>query len=152
MTSTARLPIPARRSEPKATLIAIGVAALAGIVACLIIATVAKAAGVPGSFAPLSTYPALVVVGVIAGALGWNMVRHRSPDPHRTLTWLVPVVLVLSFIPDLVVGATRVLPHTTWGGVAALMLMHLAVTAAAVASYRHFLPASSAGALARADA
>lgn len=143
MTGTAHLPTSVRRSETRATLTAIGVAAVAGIVACLIIAIIARAAGVPGSFSPLSSFPALVIIGVVAGALGWNVVRHRSADPRRLLTRLVPAVLALSFIPDVVVGVTKALPHTTWGGVAALMLMHLAVAGAAIPSYRRFLPAGS---------
>jgi len=138
--TTTRLPIPARRSELKATLTAIVAAAVPGIVLCLVIAVIAKAAGVPRNFEALSSFPALVIVGVTAGALGWNIVRRRSADPRRLLIRLVPAVLVLSFIPDVVVGATKALPHTTWGGVSALMMMHLAVAACAVASYGRFLP------------
>jgi Family of unknown function (DUF6069) len=141
---TRQQPIQVRRSELKSTLTAIGVAAVAGIVSCLIIATIAKAAGVPHDFQPLSSYPVLVVLGVTAGALGWNIVRRRSADARRQLAWLVPAVLILSFIPDVLVGAAKAFPHTTWGGVAALMLMHLAVAAGAVASYRRFLPVSTA--------
>jgi hypothetical protein len=144
MTGPARLSVPAQRAERKPILMAVGVAAVAGIAACLVIAIVARAAGVPGSFTPLSTFPALVVIGAVAGAVGWNQVRQRSADPRRLLARLVPAVLLLSFIPDLAVGVTRALPHTTWGGVSALMLMHLAVTAAAVASYRRFLPVRAA--------
>lgn len=139
--TTTRPPIPARRSELKATLTAIGVAAVPGIVSCLVIAAIAAAAGVPRDFEALWSSPALVIAGVTAGALGWNIVRQRSANPRRLLSRLVPAVLVLSFIPDIVVGATKALPHTTWGGVVALMLMHLAVAACAVASYGRFLPA-----------
>ena len=142
--TTTRRAIPSRRSETKSTVAAIVVAAVSGSVSCLIIASIAKAAGVPHNFEPLSAFPALVVVGVIAGALGWNIVRRRSADPRRQLTRLLPAVLLLSFIPDIVVGATKALPHTTWAGVAALMVMHLAVAACAVPSYRRFLPATTA--------
>jgi Family of unknown function (DUF6069) len=144
MTGPAHLSVPAQRAERKPILMAVGVAAVAGIAASLIIAIAARAAGVPGSFTPLSAFPVLVVIGVVAGAIGWDQVRQRSADPRRLLARLVPVVLLLSFIPDLAVGVTRALPHTTWGGVAALMLMHLAVTAGAVPAYRHFLPLRAA--------
>jgi Family of unknown function (DUF6069) len=139
-TTTAQMDIAARRSEVRPTLTAMAVAAVTGIVSCLIIATIAKAAGVPHAFGPLSTYPVLVVIGVVAGGLGWNIVRRRSADARRLLARLVPAVLILSFIPDVIVGVTKALPHTTWGGIAALMAMHLAVAAGAVASYRRFLP------------
>jgi hypothetical protein len=142
-TTAVQMDISARRSEVRATLTAIVVAAVAGIVSCLIIATIAKAAGAPHAFGPFSTYPVLVVIGVVAGGLGWNIVRRRSADPARLLGRLVPAVLILSFIPDVIVGATKALPHTTWGGVAALMVMHLAVAVGAVASYRRFLPAGA---------
>jgi len=144
MTGPAHLSVPAQRAERKPILMAAGVAAVAGIAASLVIAIAARAAGVPGSFAPLSSFPALVILGVVAGAIGWSQVRQRSADPRRLLARLIPAVLLLSFIPDLAVGVTRALPHTTWGGVAALMLMHLTVTAGAVPAYRHFLPLRAA--------
>jgi hypothetical protein len=140
MTGPAHLSVPAQQAERKLILMAIGAAALAGLAGCAIIAIVARVAGVPGDFTPLVVFPAFVVIGVAAGAIGWSQVRQRSADPRRLLARLVPAVLLLSFIPDLAVGAARSLPHTTWGGVAALMLMHLAVTASAVPAYRHFLP------------
>lgn len=128
------------RSELRPTLYATAASAVVGILACVVIALIAEAAGAPSDFQPLSSYPTLVVIGVVAGALGWNLVRHRSADPRRALTRLVPVVLVVSFIPDVLVGVTKSFAHTTWGGVAALMIMHIAVAAAAVASYLYFLP------------
>jgi Family of unknown function (DUF6069) len=144
MTGPAHVSVPAQQADRKPILLATGVAALAGLAGCAIIAIVARAAGVPGSFTPLVTFPAFVVIGVVAGAIGWNQVRQRSAGPRHLLARLVPAVLLLSFIPDLAVGVTRALPHTTWGGVAALMLMHLVVTASAVASYRRFLPVRAA--------
>jgi hypothetical protein len=144
MTGPAHLSVPAQQTERKPVLLAIGVAALAGLIGCVIIAIVARAAGVPGGFSPLVVFPAFVVIGVVAGAVGWQQVRQRSADPRHLLARLVPAVLLVSFIPDLAVGAAGALPHTTWGGVAALMLMHLAVTAGAVPAYRHFLPLRAA--------
>jgi hypothetical protein len=140
MTGPAHLSVPAQQAERKPILMAIGAAALAGLIGCAVIAVVARAAGVPGGFTPLVVFPAFVVIGVVAGAIGWQQVRQRTADPRRVLARLVPAVLLVSFIPDLAVGVTRALPHTTWGGVAALMLMHLAVTVGAVPAYRHFLP------------
>ena len=89
-----------------------------------------------------ATFTALIVLGVLAGGLGWQLVRTRAARPGRLLSRLVPAVLLLSFIPDLLLGITHGL-DATWGGVAALMGMHVAVAVAAVTSYSLFLPVSS---------
>jgi hypothetical protein len=52
----------------------------------------------------------------------------------------VPAVIAVSLIPDLAVDAGKLYAHTTWGGVAALMIMHLAVAACAVTAYLVFMP------------
>jgi hypothetical protein len=52
----------------------------------------------------------------------------------------VPVVLLVSLIPDLAVGATGKLAGSSWGAVAALMSMHIVVAAVAVATYLRVLP------------
>ena len=58
---------------------------------------------------------------------------------------LVPIVVVLSWVPDIVLGATHreatsQLPHTTWGEVAALMVMHLFVAAIGLGLFSQLLP------------
>ncbi len=145
MTTSAAPPTTSRRQGIVPVLLAIGAAAVAGIIGCFIIATIAKAAGAPRDFQAfrLASYALLVIVGVTIGAVGWNVVRHRSADPQRLLARLVPIVLVLTLIPDVLVGVTKGLPYTTWGGVIALMLMHVLVAAAAVVSYRRFLPVTN---------
>ena len=99
-------------------------------------------AGVTQSFAPLqfATYTALIVLGVIGGSIGWQLVRNLATNPNRFLARLVPLVLVLSFIPDILVGITKAETATTWGGVIALMAMHVVVATAAVGSYLYFQP------------
>jgi hypothetical protein len=52
----------------------------------------------------------------------------------------VLAAIVVSFIPDIAVGIGKTVPYTTWGGVAALMVMHVVVAGAGVASYHRFLP------------
>jgi Family of unknown function (DUF6069) len=147
MTSTTQVPVRARRHGLAATASAIATAAVAGIVACLIIATIAHAVGAPGDFSPLKfpSYTFLVLLGVIAGAVGWNIVLRLSTDPQRLLARLVPAVLVVSFVPDVLIGVSKSMTGTTWGAVFALMVMHVAVAAVAVGSYRFFLPAAGAG-------
>ena len=137
---------PAVRRLPGAAALpaAIICAVVAGDLASYAISAIAHAAGVSRSFSPLqpATFTALIVMGVLVGGLGWQLVRTRAGRPGRLLSRLVPFVLLLSFIPDLLLGIAHGL-DATWGGVAALMCMHVAVAAAAVTSYSLFLPFSS---------
>jgi hypothetical protein len=103
---------------------------------------VGHAAGVSHAFAPLhfATYTALIVAGVIGGSIGWQLVRTRATNPSRLVARLVPLVLLLSFVPDILIGVTKAETATTWGGVIALMAMHIVVATAAVGSYLYFQP------------
>jgi hypothetical protein len=91
-----------------------------------------------------ATFTGLVVLGVLAGGVGWQIVRSRAARPDRLLRRLVPAVLAVSFLPDLALGVTGG-EGATWGGVAALVGMHVVVAAAAVASYTVFLPPTAPG-------
>ena len=149
MSVTSRAARPARKSPVTgvtAIIAAIAAAAVAASILDGVIAVIAHAAGISRAFPPLQigSFVSLTVLGVAAGAAGWSLVRSRAAAPARALARLVPVVLALSFIPDVLVGVTRAFPHTTWGGIAALMVMHVAVAVTAVASYRFFLPVASA--------
>jgi hypothetical protein len=122
------------------------VAAIAvSVAATAVVAAIAHSAGVSDTFTPLKTgsYIFLIVVGVLAGCVGWQLVRVRVGDPVRVLRRLVPLVLVLSFVPDLYIGVSGA-DQATWGGVLALMCAHVVVAAAAVTSFSFFLPAPSA--------
>jgi hypothetical protein len=85
----------------------------------------------------LVAYAPLTVVGVLAGAVGWALVRRRAADARSTLRTLVPVVVVLSFVPDfgLLITAMGDLVN-----VAALLVMHLVVAAVTVAAASRLLP------------
>lgn len=109
-------------------------------VACVadaVLALLALAAGAPDDFQPLkaSSYIFLTTVGVVAGAVGWAIVRKASKDPQALVRWLVPTVVLVSFVPDFLLygdgGAT---------GVGALLLMHVGVATAAVFTYRKVMP------------
>jgi hypothetical protein len=145
METTIEIITPRRRRTMLAVPSAIIAAVVAGDVASLIIAAIAHGAGVSHAFPPLqfATFTVLIVFAVIAGAIGWQLVRARASNPSRLLTRLVPLVLLLSFIPDILVGVTKSETATTWGGVIALMAMHIVVAIAAVSSYRRFLPVRS---------
>lgn len=122
------------------------VLAAAGAVAVnAIIAALAHAAGADDQFKPLTigAFGPLSVVGVFAGALGWALVRRLARRPAAVLRRLVPVVVVLSFIPDtlLLVGDGQA--GTSTLGVVALMLMHVAVATVAVPVFRRVLPVAA---------
>lgn len=118
-------------------LILLGAIVLA-VVVNAVVAAIAVAAGAPSGYGPL-TIPALIsmtAVGVLAGWVGWRLVQRRARDPRRVLTVLVQVVVLVSFVPDVLLLVTRFIPGTTTGAVLALMVMHLVVAAVAVPAYR----------------
>jgi hypothetical protein len=106
-----------------------------------VIAAIAHAAGVSHSFSPLQpgTYIAFIVLGSLGGAVGWQLIRSKARHPTKLLRTLVPVVVILSFIPDIAIGITGGF-HATWGGVIALMAAHVVVATAAVISFATLLP------------
>ena len=141
MTSQSAAARPVRRSG---ALVAGGLVAAAVLATALdaVIAAIAHAAGASHDFSPLKlpTFAALTVIGIFAGAAGWAIVRRRSAGPRRLLSRLVPAVLLVSFVPDVLVGASGKMAGTSWGAVAALMAMHLVVAAVAIATYLRVLP------------
>ena len=135
-------------STPLAFLAATVCAAVVSSLVNVLIAVLAHAAGASPAFLALQPQVFLVftAVGTLAGVVGWTVIRSRSARPAAVLRWLVPTVLVLSFIPDLLVGFSGGMPGTSWTAVVGLMLMHVSVTAAAVLSLRTFLPVPGEGA------
>ena len=117
------------------------VAVVVGAVGTTVVAAIAHGAGVSHSFAPLhpGTYIAFIVLGVLGGAFGWQLVRAKAHQPAKLLRTLAPVVVILSFIPDIAIGVTGGF-HATWGGVIALMAAHVVVATAAVTSFAILLP------------
>jgi hypothetical protein len=130
--------IPRQAKLPTAIVIAAAIA----IVADLIVAAVAHAAGASSQFKPLlvSTFAPLTIVGLVAAAIAWTTIRARATDPWQVLRRLIPSVVLISLIPDIAVGVSKSQAHTTWGAVVALMVMHLAVSAAGVATFWILLP------------
>ncbi|HYH35628.1 MAG TPA: DUF6069 family protein [Nocardioides sp.] len=143
MTATATTPNTSHRSTSTKTgsVLLAGIAATAAaLLGNTIVAQIALAAGASKDFQPLTpgAYGFFTVVGVIAGLVGWLVVRRRV-NAADTLRWLVPTVLVLSLVPDVAVGFSD-RAGVSWGAVTALMVMHVVVTLAAVTSFRRFLP------------
>lgn len=95
------------------------------------------ALGVPAlpMFTPVA-YLTLVALGVLVGAVGRLAVRRTARDPRRVLTLVVPLVLVVSVVPDVLIGVAGV----PVGGVVTLIVMRLAVGAVAVPLFACFLP------------
>ncbi|MGZ0153467.1 DUF6069 family protein [Kribbella sp. WER1] len=112
----------------------VGAAVLAAALNYLV-ARIAITLGANPAFAPLTApvFVPLTLLGVGAGYLGWTTIRRRSPS---TVKLVVPLVLLLSLLPDLLLLATKFIPNTTTTAVAALMLMHGVVTAVAVPAYQ----------------
>ncbi|MEV6716603.1 DUF6069 family protein [Lentzea sp. NPDC051208] len=109
------------------------------------IAVNALIAFVAGRFVPAGTermglalaeYAPATVIGVLLGTLGWYLVRRFARDPRRVLRVLVPVVVVLSWIPDLgiLAGGASVVNSV------ALIAMHTVVAAATVPVLARVLP------------
>jgi hypothetical protein len=130
------------RPTGRALPLAVVVAVVASTIVDSVVALIAHGAGASHGFRPLEfpTYTALTVVGVVLGALAWQAVRSRSRRPAEVLRRLVPGVLALSFVPDILVGVTKSQAHTSWGAVAALMVMHLVVGSVAVLTFATLLP------------
>jgi hypothetical protein len=106
-----------------------------------VIAAAAHAAGASHHFRPLTptAFVPLTLIGVLAGAAGWQIVNRRAKDPRAVLIRLVPAVVVASLVPDIAVGTNGSQAGTSWTGVAALMVMHVAVAAVAVSVFRRLL-------------
>ena len=128
-------------SVPRTALLLVAAVAVAGV-ANSIIATVAVAAGASGTYAPLTlpAYLAFTVAGVAAGYVGWRIIRSRAAHPALVLWVVVPVALVLSWVPDVVLAITQFIPGTNLTGALALGLMHLVVVAVAVPVYARIAP------------
>ena len=136
---TTAIAAPARAGRTVALLAA--AAAVAGL-ATTVIAFTARAVGAGDAFPPLqpNVYLPFVVLGLVAATGGWALVRARAARPVRLLRVLVPVLTVLSLVPDVLLGATGFIPGATVTGSVALGLMHLTVVGVAVPVLARALP------------
>jgi uncharacterized protein DUF6069 len=121
------------------TAIGLTLAALASVALNFLIAALALAALPDEGFRKgldLREYAPLTVAGILLGALAWQLVRRRARDPRAVLRILVPVAVVVSFVPDfgiLAAGATLL-------NSLALVAMHLVVAAITVPVLARVLP------------
>ncbi|KUN29322.1 hypothetical protein AQJ23_00605 [Streptomyces antibioticus] len=137
-----------RRVRPSGLVVTGGLFGTAAVAVGLnaVVAAIAHAAGASHDFQPLqfSAYAPFTVFGVLVGAAGWAIVRARSAHPSGLLRNLVLGVVILSLIPDIMVGVSDSQPGTSWGAVVALMVMHVVVAAVAVPAYHPLLPLPTA--------
>ncbi len=131
-----------RRSSTSRVVLAGLVATLIALVGNTVVAQLALAAGASEEFQPLTfaAYGFLTVLGIVAGLVGWLLIR-RTSNAAATLRWLVPTVLVVSLVPDVLVGFSD-RAGVSWGAVVALMAMHVVVTVSAVSTFARLLPVS----------
>ena len=138
-----------RTASPASTPRLIGgvlVAIVASIVVNAVIALIAHALGAHDDFMPLTigAYGTFTVIGVVAGALGWLVVRRWSKRPASVLRWLVPVIVLVSLIPDLFLFADDSRAGVSTLGILALMVMHVATAAVTVPILRRVAPVADA--------
>ncbi|MEU3986556.1 DUF6069 family protein [Streptomyces sp. NPDC026672] len=118
------------------------IAAVLSVALNTAVAEIARAAGASSDFAPLhlQTYTPWTVLGVLAGFVGWAVVRARACRPRRLMRMLVPTVVSNSWTPDFILGFNGGLDGTSWGAVSALMIMHVVVGAVVVTICIRLLP------------
>ena len=134
-------PAPARPKNVAAAGTLLAAAVIASLVN-VVIAAIGHAAGASHQFMPLNvpSFVSFTVLGILIGAAGWAIVRRRATRPRALLRRLVPIVLGISFIPDLAMLFSSYLPHSNAAGVVSLLAMHVVVAAVAVTAYTRALP------------
>ena len=114
-----------------AAVVSIAVNSLVALLAGMVIPADAERVGLAlGEYAPAT------VIGILLGTLGWYLVRRFARAPRRVLRVLVPVVVALSWIPDLGILAAG----ATVANSLALIVMHTVVAAATVPVLMRVLP------------
>ena len=138
MRSRSELSFRPSRAIPLAMLIA----AVATSAANYLVSVVGIALGAPASQLQL-TPPVFIGVSVVVSVVGaafWQLVARAGKDPARTLRWLVPVVFVLSFLPDL---GLALLTSPEPSALLTLAVMHVATITLATIVYSLVLPVRS---------
>ena len=85
----------------------------------------------------LVAFAPLTVVGVLAGTLGWAAVRRYAANARAVLRVLIPVVVVLSFIPDFGLLLAGMADGVNLVG---LLIMHVVVATVTVTAVSRVLP------------
>jgi hypothetical protein len=128
-------------ARPLTVTLTVLAAVAASAIVTTLIALVAQGAGV--GFPPLQPmiYLTFAVLGTLVAIGGWLLVVRWVGRSARALRILVPVLVVLSLIPDVILLLTGFIPGTTAPGVVALMLMHPVVAASGAIAGQRIAPA-----------
>jgi hypothetical protein len=108
--------------------------ALATGVNLFLAATLRGWLAVPASFEPLGipSVASATIIGMIGAILVFGWTARVQADPRRRFVSIAAAVLVVSWLPELFIWATRVFPGTTTAGVLSLMTLHLVAACCAV--------------------
>lgn len=82
------------------------------------------------------TWPQLTLftlVGVLGATVVFGLVARRSPHPAETFRRIAIAVLALSFLPDVTLLVTDILPGMTVAAFWSLVAMHVATAAITIA-------------------
>jgi len=135
----------ATRTAPRARTVTLTVLAAVAASALLtsIIALAARLLGASEGFPPLQpqAYLTFATAGTLIAIGGWVLVGRFVARSARLLRVLVPVPLVLSFVPNVVAAVTGSIPESSPVAAIALALMHPVVAGAAVVAGRRIAPA-----------
>jgi hypothetical protein len=114
------------------------------VAANTVVSLAALAAGASPQFLPLTIalYAPFSILGFFAAYVGWRIVRSRASHPAAVLRVLVPVLAILSFVPDTMLAIFGFIPDASITGVVGLAIMHLVVVGVVVPVAQRLAPAS----------
>lgn len=141
MSDTLERPVadrPVRLARPGSVVLGVAAAALASLAVDAAIAqavTATHPSGVQTGLSALHFGP-LTVLGVLLGTAGWAVIRRSSSRPRQVLRTVVPLVVLVSFVPDLLLLSREV----SAVNVAGLLCMHVAIAAITVPVLARVLP------------
>lgn len=129
-------------SRARSAALSVLLAALASAAGAAALGLAASLLGATPGFPPIQPVIAapFAVAGTLAAIGGWALIVRVVRRSAAVLRVLVPVLLVLSWTPDVVLLATGFVPGATPVAVVALMLMHLVAAGAAVVAGRRIAP------------
>lgn len=111
----------------KAFLIAAVGASVANLIVLTILRPMVVDPAMPLGSLAIAPVVTLTVIGTIAAAVVYAVVRKLSSNPRKTFIWISIVALVVSLIPDYAIKGmtTGHFAGATMGAVLTLMLMHV---------------------------
>jgi len=111
-----------------------GIAVVLSVVANLVVLQAVLIPELVQQFEPLNVAPVALfsALGAVGATVAYAVVDRFSETPDRTFVVVAAVVLLLSFVPDVLLLQAE--PAATVPAVVALIVMHVVVAVASVAS------------------